>query len=90
MAKIKRQGDKSIQACVKLKLKVEKFSINTAARGRGGGFRSIQSRSRPALQLKPLPEKSLLYPVAPHILPILPVDAVCIFYNILHTAHFLS
>ena len=38
MAKIKRQGDKLIQDCVKLKLKVEKFSINTAARGRGEGF----------------------------------------------------
>ena len=49
LAKIKRPGDKLFQECEKLKLKVEKFSINTAARGRGVGFRSVQSTSHPDL-----------------------------------------
>ena len=39
LAKIKRPGDKLFQACEKLKLKVEKFSINTAARGLGEGLK---------------------------------------------------
>ena len=46
MAKIKIQGDKLFWACVKLKLKMEKFSINMAGRGvRGRGERGGRSNT---------------------------------------------